>query len=76
MPSTPDESRDKLKAEIIASGFDEAAAERLLSGPPCEPRRKPPLIENKGREDGLLLGGGGSTGKHTSSRGSVDGSRE
>lgn len=68
MPSTPETSRDQLKAEIIASGFDEAAAERLLTGPPCEPRRAVPLVENKGKDANALLSGGGSTGRHSSSR--------
>ena len=73
MPSNPADSRSKIKADIIAAGFTEDAAERLLSGPPCEPRRAVPLVENKGREAGFTLGGGGSTGKHTNTRGSVDG---
>lgn len=75
MPQTPPENRDSVKAMIMAAGFDEAAAERLMTGPTPEPRRPVPLVENKGREDGPFLGGGGSTGRHTNTRGSVDGER-
>lgn len=75
MPQTPPENRDSVKAMIIAAGFDEDAAERLISGPPPVARTPVPLVENKGKEAGPLLGGGGSTGRHTNTRGSVDGDR-
>lgn len=71
----PDDARAQLKAEIIASGFDEAAAERLLSGPPAIERRPVPRYENKGKREGPFAGGG-ATGSHTSTRGGVDGGRE
>jgi len=71
----PDDTPDLVRQMILDSGFDAAAADRILSGPPPVRSTPVPLYDNPGKEDGPTLGGGGSTGRHTSTRGTVDGDR-
>lgn len=78
MPSNPPaDSRDSVKAMLLDAGFDDAAAERLITGPPAEARRPVPLVENKGKVEGPHgLGGGGlGGGRHSGTRGPVDGDK-
>jgi hypothetical protein len=62
------------REDLLAGGFDAAATERILTGEPTRRRTRPPRVANKGKVEGPLAGGG-STGRHTSTRGAVDGDR-